>query len=72
LRIEKIAGDTLGNARRWQEIGDLFDKQNSRCVYTNRLLILGVDASLDHRVAIANGGTHENSNLQWTQQESTI
>ena len=42
-----------------------FREQGGRCWYTNRPITPGVDASLDHTIAKARGGTDEESNLRW-------
>lgn len=43
----------------------LFVQQSGRCAYTGILLIQGANASLDHIVPRARGGTSATSNLQW-------
>lgn len=43
----------------------LWEKQGGRCIYTGELLTPGKNASLDHRIPISRGGTHEEENLQW-------
>ena len=55
----------LGDRRRYEEIGDKFKKQGMRCIYSGRLLRLGVNASLDHKIPLCRGGNHEEANLQW-------
>lgn len=43
----------------------LWMRQGGRCGICNRRMIRGL-AEIDHKRAIANGGRHEASNLQWT------
>ena len=43
----------------------IFEAQNSRCAYTNELLIPGINASIDHKIPLSRGGNNEHSNLQW-------
>lgn len=63
--LKVIASDNLKDIKRASEIGELLDKQQSRCVYTGLSLILGRNASLDHIVPRCKGGTDDLSNLQW-------
>ncbi len=51
----KLAGQLL----------EIFERQGGRCVYTGRLLTMGVDAELDHIVALSRGGVNDLSNVQW-------
>ena len=39
------------------------------CPYSGRQIEVGVNASLDHKVARANGGTNNKENLQWVHSE---
>lgn len=43
----------------------LFHAQQEKCAYTGRRLVPGVNASLDHKIPKALGGTNELGNLQW-------
>lgn len=47
----------------------LWKAQKGRCAYTNRVLNV-TTAHLDHKVAIAKGGSHDIGNLQWTCPEA--
>ncbi len=67
--IKQIAGCNLGNRSRWKELVELLERQQYLCVYSGRTLVVGVNASLDHRVAITSGGTHDLSNLQWVDKQ---
>jgi len=42
------ANDRIGDSSRWEEIQKLFYSQNQRCYLTGRLLVPGINASLDH------------------------
>ncbi len=61
----KVATETLKDARKALPIAALFDEQHERCVYTDELLILGVNASIDHKTPQCRGGGHNIENLQW-------
>jgi hypothetical protein len=43
----------------------LWDKQSGKCFYTGKTLIPGENASIDHIIPKADGGTDEISNLVW-------
>ena len=59
-----IARNNLKEVGRWRELKALHDRQNV-CPYTGRLLVLGVNASLDHVVPRSAGGSDEIDNLRW-------
>lgn len=71
--LKHTSTSTLGNRSRWKEMGVLlYRDQKRKCVYTNRLLTLGIDASLDHKVPLCLGGSHDLSNLQWVHTSVNI
>ena len=43
-----LSSKHLGTTTRWQELGQLLERQNFTCVYTGRQLILGLNTSIDH------------------------
>ena len=63
--LKDIAGKNLKNVSRWLEIQALFESQNRRCSYSGKKLTLGFDASLDHIIPRASGGSDDVHNLQW-------
>ena len=60
-----LANVTLKNVKLSQPIAFLFAEQGERCVYTDEILILGVNASIDHKLPQCRGGQHVIENLQW-------
>lgn len=46
---------------------DLFYAQGGKCAYTGRELVPGTNASLDHKIPKALGGTNDLENLQWVE-----
>src|ERR1041384_1344389 len=44
------AQGTMGSSARWQEIKALLIAQNYRCAYSGKVLILGGDATIDHKI----------------------
>lgn len=56
---------------RWMEIEDLLVKQNYRCAYTGRELVLGMNASIDHKLprSLYPGLLNDVSNLEWVDLE---
>ena len=47
----------------------LWDKQNGRCAYSGRVLVPGLTAQLDHKVAKRKGGSNDFENLQWVDKD---
>ena len=63
--FKRISSSGLGHTKGGEMLARKFREQGGRCWYTNRKLTPGVDASVDHTIAVARGGTHEESNLRW-------
>lgn len=47
--FKQKARDMFGTNDKWQELRDLWHKQDGICPYTNKKLVRGQDASLDHK-----------------------
>jgi len=54
------------------ELLALLDKQNRRCPYSGRLLLIGDNASIDHKIPLDRGGTNDLTNLQWVDYHVNI
>lgn len=74
LRCEKCwlkysARRNTGSIENWQHIKELLIKQNYKCPYTNKELVLGLNASMDHIVPKSRGGANSLDNLQWVDKK---
>lgn len=63
------ARQTLGGTSMGEAIKAIFLAQNGRCVYTGMVLIPGDNASLDHKIPKALGGSDDIGNLQWVTKD---
>lgn len=63
--LRYLSFDLWQTRKRWPDLLALFVKQRGKCVYTGKQLTIGLDASIDHRIAKAKGGTNDIENLQW-------
>lgn len=55
----------LGDSKLWNELKDLFESQNGFCALTGEKLIIGDNASVDHKTPRSKGGEDRIENLQW-------
>ena len=69
-----MAKKHLGTTKRWKELKHLLEKQNFKCAYTNETLILGVNASIDHKFPASRFPDLYNDvdNLQWVTKSINI
>jgi hypothetical protein len=63
--LKAAARRWLGDVKRWRELASLLTKQNSRCAYTGEILVLGGNASVDHKIPRSRGGTNTIENVHW-------
>lgn len=59
----KLRGEAMQSHAR--SLAELWEKQGGVCALTGTTLVPGVNASLDHIVPKAKGGTNALDNLQW-------
>ena len=67
--FKEIAMHRTKSVKNWIFIKQLLEKQNYKCFYTHKNLIIGKNASLDHIIPIAKGGIHDITNLQWVDKD---
>jgi len=70
LRCEKcflkaLASRATGDVSNWLKLKELLIKQNNRCIYTGKKLVLGDNASLDHIIPLSKDGDRALYNVQW-------
>jgi len=46
--LKQKSTHSLGTVVHWELLRDLLKKQNYKCAYTGKKLVLGVNASIDH------------------------
>lgn len=63
--LKRVSLVNLGSQHFWESLKFLFVKQNGKCPYTGRQLILGHNTSLDHIIPKSRGGSNNIENLQW-------
>lgn len=63
--FKRSSSNNLGHTRGGEMLRLKFAEQQGRCWYTGRKLTPGVDASIDHTVSLARGGTNDPDNLRW-------
>jgi len=64
-----IARGNTGSSKNWNLIKNLLEKQNYKCAYTGKKLIIGENASIDHIIPRSKGGSNEIQNLQWVDKD---
>jgi len=70
--FKRHATKLWGDAKKYPELIQLMESQNWICPYTGRQLIIGINASLDHKLASDKGGINEISNLHFVDTRANI
>jgi len=63
--LKRFSKKYLGRSTRWEEIEKMFNSQNGKCYYSGITLVIGDNASIDHRVPRSKDGKNEISNLNF-------
>jgi hypothetical protein len=63
--LKSFSRDTFGTTARYGDLQKLFDSQNGICPYTGTELVIGINASVDHKIPKSQGGSNDLGNLQW-------
>lgn len=63
--LKDIAHCHFGQRKLYVKLFEILDRQNGFCPYTGEKLVLGQNATLDHKVSRARGGSSDLFNLQW-------
>lgn len=63
--LKHRARDVAGDTTKWQELKALLVDQQFRCAYSGTLLVLGENATVDHKIPRSRGGSNEIENLHW-------
>lgn len=69
---KEIASWHFKEAARWRDIYDVFIEQKGKCPFTKQSLVLGHNASLDHKLPKSRGGSDEKENLQWVYSDGVV
>ncbi len=70
--LKKTAFRLWNTSGCWRELQDLHDRQDGSCPYLREPIIVGFDASIDHRIPRSKGGSDDISNLQWVHRSVNI
>ena len=58
----------IADADDWKGLAELrriLEEQDCRCAYTGKKLVIGDNASLDHKIPVSRGGAKEPGNIHW-------
>ena len=64
----------IGTEKHWKMLKTIWNDQNGRCVYTNEVLCMGVNASIDHILPISKYPELKNdiNNIQWVSRQMNV
>lgn len=63
--FKAIAQKGTGRRSDWSALKHLLEHQGFSCAYTGKILIIGVNAALDHIIPISRGGRKSLENVHW-------
>jgi 5-methylcytosine-specific restriction endonuclease McrA len=63
--MRRAAARATGSAANGSILERLWDEQGGRCALSGLPLVIGEYASVDHKIPLSKGGTHDASNLRW-------
>jgi CRISPR/Cas system Type II protein with McrA/HNH and RuvC-like nuclease domain len=64
--VKKMSVRATGNINNYKMLLDIFKEQKGICPYSGDLMVIGINASIDHKVPTSKGGDNSRTNLQWT------
>lgn len=63
--FKNVASNHFGTCTFAVGLVEIWDRQQGRCFYSGEILVPGVNAGLDHKVALTRGGNLSLENCQW-------
>ncbi len=63
--FDQIARNATGSRLNGVYLAEKFEEQKHLCYYTNKIMIPGVNASIDHKIPRKRGGSDDLINLVW-------
>lgn len=67
--LKMISINVFGTNKKYVELLNLFEKQNCKCAYTDKDLILQENCELDHIIPKSRNGSNSIDNLQWLHRD---
>jgi hypothetical protein len=63
--FRKVARRATGNEKDWKLLRGLLHQQNFKCAYSGKLLTIGDNASIDHKIPKSRNGASSLENVHW-------
>lgn len=67
--LKMISVNIFGSVDHHNNLLELFNKQNGKCVYTGRQLYFQENCELDHIIPVSKNGQNKIENLQWLHRD---
>jgi len=67
--LKTMARANTGSSKNWLYLKELLKKQNYKCIYSGRELIIGKNASIDHIIPKTKDGENSIENIQWVDRQ---